>query len=77
MPELLTVDQLPRLHAGERGGPRYVQVVARAREWCTGCAHPIGAGALHVYDRVRRFGAKPRRWCASCWNAHPREQVMR
>lgn len=77
MAELLTVDQLPHLHAGERGGPRYVQVSARTREWCTPCRQPIAAGTLHVYDRVRRFGAKPNRYCARCWNAHPKAQVHR
>lgn len=77
MPELLTVDQLPRMRQGERGGPRYVQVVARAREWCTACQGPIAAGALHVYDRVRQFGAKPKRFCRSCWEANPKPQVVR
>jgi hypothetical protein len=77
MPDLLTVDRLPKMAQGERGGPRYVQVVARARAWCTTCRQPIAAGALHVYDRVRLFGAKPRRYCRACWDAAPKAQVLR
>lgn len=75
--ELLTVDQLPRLQVGERGGPRYVQVAARKPELCAVCEQTIHTGAVHVYDRVRRWGAPPVRYCAACWNAKPRAQEVR
>jgi hypothetical protein len=75
--EMLTVDQLPRLQAGERGGPRYVQVAARKPELCVVCEQTIHTGTVHAYDRKRRFGAGPDRYCAACWNAKPRAQVMR
>jgi hypothetical protein len=57
--------------------PRYVQVGSLKLTRCSTCGREIPRGETHAYDRVRGFGQLPRRWCAACWAADPRPQVIR
>jgi hypothetical protein len=75
-----TIDSLPTMEKGQRGGPRYVLVRAGSTGHgvrCSDCNKVLMTGELHAYDRVRRFGSAPRRYCRDCWAREPKAQVNR